>query len=103
MDSAQFCKVAVGCCGIRTVGCLEIGFEGAGQFAHISIGASEDVFGTHALVGRAMPVEVGDEGFCQRVVEHRLAAVVLLLQLCQLAALLLTAAAAYQLAGNREA
>ena len=26
------------------------------------------------LVGIAMAVEVGDEGFCQRVVEHRLAA-----------------------------
>lgn len=50
-----------------------------------------------------MTVEVGDESFYQRVVEHRLAAVVLLLQLGQLATLLLTAAAAYQLAGNREA
>ena len=55
------------------------------------------------LVGIAMTVEVGDESFCQRVVEHRLAAVVLLLQLGQLATLLFTTTAAYQLAGNREA
>ena len=55
------------------------------------------------LVGIAMTVEVGDEGFCQRVVEHRLAAVVLLLQLGQLATLLFTTAAAYQLTDRYKA
>ena len=55
------------------------------------------------LVGIAMTVEVGDEVFCQRVVEHRLAAVVLLLQFGQLATLLFTAAAAYQLTDRYKA
>ena len=55
------------------------------------------------LVGIAMTVEVGDESFCQRVVEHRLAAVVLLLQLGQLATLLFTTAAAYQLTDRYKA
>ena len=50
-----------------------------------------------------MTVEVGDKGFCQRVVEHRQAAVVLLLQLGQLATLLFTAAAAYQLTDRYKA
>ena len=45
----------------------------------------------------------GDESFCQRVVEHRLAAVVLPLQLGQLATLLFTAAAAYQLTDRYKA
>lgn len=30
INATQYLKVAVGCCGIRTVGCLEIGFEGTG-------------------------------------------------------------------------
>ena len=55
------------------------------------------------LVGIAMTVEVGDKGFCQRVVEHRLAAVVLLLQLGQLATLLFTTTATYQLTGYYKA
>ena len=55
------------------------------------------------LVGIAMTVEVGDEGFCQRVVEHRLAAVVLLLQLGQLVTLLFTTATTYQLTGYYKA
>ena len=55
------------------------------------------------LVGIAMTVEVGDESFCQRVVEHRLAAVVLLLQLCQLATLLFTTTATYQLTDRYKA
>ena len=55
------------------------------------------------LVGIAMTVEVGDKGFCQRVVEHWLAAVVLLLQLGQLATLLFTTAAAYQLTDRYKA
>ena len=55
------------------------------------------------LVGIAMTVEVSDKGFCQRVVEHRLAAVVQLLQLGQLATLLFTTAAAYQLTDRNKA
>ena len=50
-----------------------------------------------------MTVEVGDKGFCQRVVEHRQAAVVLLLQLGQLATLLFTTTATYQLTGYYKA
>ena len=48
-------------------------------------------------------LEVGDEGFCQRVVEHRLTTVVLLLQLGQLATLLFTTATTYQLTGYYKA
>ncbi len=50
-----------------------------------------------------MTVEVGNKGFCQRVVKHWLVVVVLSLQLCQLAALLFTAAAAYQLTDYHKA
>jgi hypothetical protein len=50
-----------------------------------------------------MTVEVGDKGFCQCIVLHRLAAVVLLLQLGQLAKLLLTTATTYQLTGYYKA
>ena len=81
VDSAQFRKVTI-CRGrVCTVGGFVIYFQGTGEFVEAIVGAAEDIAGAHPLVGIAVAVEIADKVFGQRVVQHRLAATVLLFQL----------------------
>ena len=102
MDAGEDAVVAV---SRRSVGALCGGvvlFEGLGCLALVGPGASHEVVGEHALVGRTMAVEPGAEGGGEGVVGHERVALVAGLKLLELLAhAVATAAAAYEQTGKR--
>ena len=84
VDAAEFGEVAVCSGSVGTVGGLQVGLQGAGEFTQAVVGATKDILGAHALVVGAVAVEVIHKSLGQRVVEQMLTAAVALLQHRQL-------------------
>ena len=78
--------IAISSSSIGTIRSLQVCLKSSWSLPHIGIRPSEDIVGTHALVGRAVAVEVLHEMLGERVVGHHGVGTVLPLQLLELGA-----------------
>ena len=86
MDAGEDAVVAVSSRGVGALCGGVVLFEGLGGLALVGSGATHEVVGEHALVGRAVAVEPDAEGGGEGVVGHERVALVAGLKLLQLLA-----------------